>query len=107
LNNKFSTPSVTELVAIVGGSQETVLKILKILVNNGDIIDLGDGIMMHRKSVELAKGMLIDEITKNGSIETGAFRNKIDTTRKYVVPLLEYCDKVGLTKREGNIRKLI
>jgi selenocysteine-specific elongation factor len=33
-------------------------------------------------------------------------RDVLGTSRKYVVPLLEYFDSRGLTKRDGDIRTL-
>ena len=37
----------------------------------------------------------------------GEFKDLANTSRKYAVPLLEYFDKIGLTFRYENNRKLI
>jgi selenocysteine-specific elongation factor len=34
-------------------------------------------------------------------------RDILGTTRKYAVPLCEYLDRVGVTKREGDLRVLV
>ena len=36
----------------------------------------------------------------------GQARDDLSTTRRYVQDLLEYMDKQGVTKREGDARKL-
>jgi selenocysteine-specific elongation factor len=42
-----------------------------------------------------------------GSTMTMAeLRDLLGTTRKYSVPIGEYLDKIGLTRREGDVRKL-
>jgi selenocysteine-specific elongation factor len=33
-------------------------------------------------------------------------RDLLGTTRKYAVPIGEYLDRIGLTKREGDLRRL-
>jgi selenocysteine-specific elongation factor len=35
------------------------------------------------------------------------FKNIVNTSRKYAVPLLEYFDKIKITYRDGNNRKLV
>jgi hypothetical protein len=32
------------------------------------------------------------------------FKYLLDTTRKFAIPLLDYMDKLGLTRRVGNTR---
>jgi selenocysteine-specific elongation factor len=39
-------------------------------------------------------------------MNAAAFRDLIGSSRKYTIPLLEYFDRVGLTIRMGDIRKL-
>ena len=38
--------------------------------------------------------------------ETGAFKELFGVTRKYLIPILEYFDRNGVTRREGNRRVL-
>jgi selenocysteine-specific elongation factor len=33
-------------------------------------------------------------------------RQELDSTRKYVVPFMEYLDRIGFTKRDGDRRVL-
>ena len=44
--------------------------------------------------------------SKNSSLDVKTFKNLITTTRKFAVPLLEYLDKLNITYRIGNERKL-
>lgn len=38
---------------------------------------------------------------------TGEARAALDTTRKFIVPVLEYLDSKGLTAREGDVRRVV
>ena len=42
----------------------------------------------------------------NDTLDIKAFKNIINSSRKYAVPLLEYLDKSNITYRIGNERKL-
>jgi len=37
-------------------------------------------------------------------ISVSAFRERVGTSRKYAVPLLEHFDREGVTRREGDLR---
>ena len=39
-----------------------------------------------------------------GGITVSAFREALGTSRKYAVPLLEWFDARGVTRREGDVR---
>jgi selenocysteine-specific elongation factor len=39
-------------------------------------------------------------------LTVSAFRELLGTTRKYAVPLLEYFDQQGVTRRQGDLRVL-
>jgi selenocysteine-specific elongation factor len=37
-------------------------------------------------------------------ITVSTFRDRMNTSRKYAIPLLEYFDNKGVTRREGDLR---
>ena len=45
-------------------------------------------------------------IQKEGKLESVQFKYLLDTTRKFAIPLLDYFDRVGVTRRLGNTRYL-
>ena len=53
--------------------------------------------------------ILIDSIKKffinNKSLDIKKFKELINVSRKFAVPLLEYLDKINITYRVGNERK--
>ncbi len=53
-----------------------------------------------------AKEIIVDHITREGGLESVKFKYLLDTSRKYSIPLLDYFDKIGLTKRQGYTRLL-
>jgi selenocysteine-specific elongation factor len=52
---------------------------------------------------------LLDELgglDGQGEITPGAIRDRVDLSRKFIIPLLEWADREGLTKRAGQARRL-
>jgi selenocysteine-specific elongation factor len=45
-------------------------------------------------------------LEKNGQVSAAQVRDHFNTSRKYVLGLLEYLDQVGVTAREGDLRRL-
>jgi ribosomal protein L9 len=58
------------------------------------------------KAVEEAKARLVTHIRIKGGLESVKFKYLLDTSRKFAIPLLDYFDRIGLTRREGYTRYL-
>jgi selenocysteine-specific elongation factor len=42
-----------------------------------------------------------------GSFPAGEFKTALPVSRKYLIPLLEYMDRIGVTVREGDLRRVM
>jgi len=76
------------------------------LLMDGKIIRLTEDISIHNKSLEKAKKEIVQYINVNGKITLGEFRDLIDSSRKIVIPILDYFDSINLTIREDDFRRL-
>ena len=56
--------------------------------------------------LEQLRNTLVNYLSEKGEMNAAAFRDLIGSSRKYIIPLLEYFDRVGVTIRIGDIRKL-
>jgi selenocysteine-specific elongation factor len=85
--------------------RERYQEVMVYLKDKGEILIL-DEIVFLRSAIERAKKVVIDEIGRNGKIDIKTAREQLESTRKYVVPLLEYFDREKVTKRDGDARVL-
>jgi len=76
------------------------------LIEENKLVRINQAITVHSHHIELAKELLIDYLIKNESISLGDFRDLIDSSRKVVMPLLEYFDSINLTVRNESERTL-
>lgn len=103
----FSPPDRDRLKQKISAEKNEVEPILTYLEQKGIIVDAGEGILFHRQAIEEAKEKIRETCEGEGYIETGAFRDKLGTSRKYIIPLLEYLDDQNFTYRDGNRRYLV
>ncbi len=101
----FHPPSVEELVEATGAAAEIVERMLRILREHQRLVPVED-LLFHRQAVDQAREILIEFIRKEGRLESVRFKYLLDTTRKFALPLLDYFDRVGVTRRVGNTRYL-
>ena len=87
-------------------SPKEVEKTFYALVQLGTLIQLSEGIFLHSQILQDNIELLKSAINQKGKVATAEFRELANTSRKYAVPFLEYCDSQGITKREGNYRYL-
>ncbi|HKL43471.1 MAG TPA: SelB C-terminal domain-containing protein, partial [Clostridia bacterium] len=76
------------------------------LIKDKQLVRLSEDITLHRKNLEKAKEKIVNYLKANDKITLGEFRDLIDSSRKIVIPILDYFDSINLTIREDDYRKL-
>ena len=79
---------------------------LKFLVEQGEVIDISEEIVLLRDSMEQMQAIVSDFISTNGPATASQLREKLGSSRRVVIPFLEYLDRAGITQRAGDLRKL-
>lgn len=87
-------------------SEQSVRETFYALVNLGQLIKIADDLFVHIQTFESIMNLLTGYLQENSMITVAEFREFAQTSRKYAVPFLEYCDGEGVTIREGNHRRL-
>ena len=90
-------PSVTELRA-----SGFAASVIDGAVRAGDLVRISPDLVLSRELVERAEA-IVRESGEEG-ITVSALRERLATSRKYAVPLLEHLDRTGVTRRSGDLR---
>ncbi len=80
---------------------------LRFLIEQGEIIELNDEIVLLSDSAEQMRTVVSEFISRHGPATASQLRQKIGTSRRVIIPFLEYLDRVGVTRREGDQRTLM
>lgn len=56
------------------------------------------------EAVEEGQKLLNDYFAQEKELTLADFRDLLNTTRKYALPLLEYYDRIRFTRRVGDVR---
>jgi selenocysteine-specific elongation factor len=102
----FRPPRLEEVVDKTAIPANKVERIVKLLVEHDRLVAVEKNLLFHREAVDRAAEIIIDYISKEGRLESVQFKYLLDTTRKFAIPLLDYFDRIGLTRRTGNTRSL-
>ena len=79
--------------------------LLRALTDAGDLVRIGDFYLTGGRAAE-ARTRVRDRITSGGPVTVAEIRDLLGTTRKYAVPLCEWLDATGATRRQGDLRTL-
>lgn len=100
----LSPPPPADLARQVGVTRDVLNDLTKLLVERGEVIRVTPEIFLTREAVAEAR-TTIRRIAGSRPVGPGEFREALAVTRKYLIPLLEYMDRVGETRRvpEGRV----
>jgi len=79
---------------------------LRFLIEQGEVVDISDEIVVLRESVDQMQTTVSEFISVNGPATASQLREKIGTSRRVMIPVLEYLDRIGVTRRNGDQRVL-
>ncbi len=102
----FAPPGLAEVAAALKVAPPALDKTLRLLVQHQRLVKVGVDLYFHKPAVERARQVVIDHITKEGRLESVQFKYLLDTSRKYAIPLLDYFDRIGLTRQVNHTRYL-
>jgi len=99
--------TVAELAATAGVDPGLARKVLGRLANDGVIVRVSAELHFSATAIAGAREVLTVYLTGNPDGASAAdLRDALGVSRKYAIPLLEYFDTQGVTRRVGEVRTL-
>lgn len=102
LDGGFTPPSVKELT----NGEKSKVELLESLIDN-TVVRLDADLVLHEKVFKDAVQKVEEHCKKNNQIGLAEFRDMTGSSRKYSMAILEYMDKIGITRRLENYRVLV
>jgi len=102
----MSPPEATDLAAAAGGRAAVVPELLALLRDEQKLVELSSALYLDFVVEAELRRKVIERLAAGCALTMADLRDLLGTTRKYAVPIGEYLDRIGLTQREGDVRKL-
>jgi selenocysteine-specific elongation factor len=101
----LQTPATSELIRAIPQKPKVIEGVISFLVKQGTLVRLADGVYLHRDTVDAARTKLAAK--KGQTIDVAQFKDLFGISRKVAIPLLEFFDQDGATKRIGDSRLVL
>lgn len=106
----FTPPDAGDLKGIAGANAAHLKEILDVCEAEGWIVPFAEGMWLHSSREQEMRKLVAEKLAELAPLNKGLLvadiRTLLGTSRKYAVPLCEYLDRVGVTRRDGDIRWL-
>jgi selenocysteine-specific elongation factor len=96
----YSPPSIKECQAELGDD------LYNELVENGQFVPVSDEVVFHRPDYETLLAEVRQQLKTEETLTVAQFRDRYNTSRRYALAFLEHLDAVGVTVRQGDVRRL-
>jgi selenocysteine-specific elongation factor len=101
-----SPPDASELAASAGARAAVVPDLLALLRDEHSIAEISSELYIDAEADAELRRKVRDRLRDGSTMTMAELRDLLGTTRKYAVPIGEYLDRIGLTRREGDLRLL-
>ncbi len=101
----FSPPEVNDLAAIAGARTAAIPELLALLREEQRAVEISPNLYLDADTESDLRRRVRDRLAGGATLTMSELRELLGTTRKYAVPIGEYLDRIGLTSRDGDLRR--
>jgi len=102
----FAPPEPKEFVNQAAGNASALKDIFEVACAEGFLVKVTDEIYLSAEAEAEMRRRVRERLRTGPGATVAEIRDLLGTTRKYAVPVCEYLDRMGLTRREGDLRVL-
>ena len=102
----LSPPEPAAFANQAGGNAAALKDIFAVAVAEGFLAKLTEELYLSAEAEAGMRAAVSTRLSNGPGATVAEIRDLLGTTRKYAVPICEYLDRIGLTRREGDLRVL-
>ena len=104
----LSAPSMDEVLKRAPVDLARARKLVQLLIRENVLVKVTEDLLFHRSALENLRPLLSKYKSARGErLPIAAFKELAGVTRKHAIPLLEYTDRIHLTRRAGDERVIL
>jgi selenocysteine-specific elongation factor len=101
---RFQPPEPSSFAGQAGGNAANLKDLFDVCVAEGYLVLIAEDIYLHVEAEAEMRRLVRERLAEGKGLTVAEIRDMLGTTRKYAVPLCEYLDRAGVTRREGDLR---
>ncbi len=87
-------------------SPASVIELLRLAVDRQEAVELASDFFLSAEHYQQVFQVLRPALSAKAGLTVSEIRDLLGTSRKYAVPLCEHLDRIGFTRRQGDLRAL-
>jgi selenocysteine-specific elongation factor len=99
-------PTVKQCQEESPANPQSVPQLIRLAAAEGQLVEISPQLYFHADVDQQYRQRLAKELADGGGLTLSEIREMLNTTRKYAVPYCEHLDRIGFTKRQGDLRVL-
>jgi selenocysteine-specific elongation factor len=103
---RFQPPEPDSFANQAGGNAASLKDLFDVCVAEGHLVHIAGDLYLHGDAEAEMRRLVAERLASGPGLTVAEIRDLLGTTRKYAVPLCEYLDRIGMTRREGDLRLL-
>ena len=103
----LEVPPADEVVRKLQMDPGSVRGVLQFMIRDGSLKKINEELVVERSVMDGVIDRLRELRKTNPNLGVGEFKELTGVTRKYAIPMLEYFDRIRVTRRNGNSRLIL
>ncbi|NOR89586.1 MAG: selenocysteine-specific translation elongation factor [Anaerolineales bacterium] len=100
-SNPYAPPSLKETKQEIGD------ELVRFLLESGALVQVSEDVVFKADTYDEMVDKVKEDLKENETLTVADVRDEFQTSRKYALALMEHLDAVGVTVREGDLRRLV
>ncbi|PYU21922.1 MAG: selenocysteine-specific translation elongation factor [Acidobacteria bacterium] len=104
----LAAPGVEAVLTTLPVEMGQAQKLFQLLLRERVLLRISNDVVLHRETVDHLRALLAEyKRTRGERLAVADFKELAGISRKYAIPLLEYLDRTGVTRRVGDYRVIL
>jgi selenocysteine-specific elongation factor len=100
-------PALNDVLSGLKIDRHRAQKIVTLLLREKVLMKISDELVFHSRALEQLRRQMLEHKSKSPRMDVAQFKELTGVSRKYAIPLLEYLDRVRVTRRVGDMREIL
>jgi len=100
----YQPPSLSQLATQVTHHQDDIPQLVELAEADGRLVQISPEFYLEAELEQQMRVTVAEKLSDGQGLTVGQIREILATSRKYAVPLCEHLDRIGVTRRQGDVR---